>query len=862
MTDKTKKEDEETIDLSENPDYNGNGNGDVVMVKAADAEGTTGQVLFEDAMSKNYLVYAWSTLLDRALPQIDGLLPVQRRVILAMDKDHLTPKAKFKKSSYIVGQTMGTFHPHGDLSIYGALARMSQVFSLRLPLVDGQGQFGSIDGDSPAAMRYTEARMTPAAEDMIKDLDKEILPDFMGRNYDESTDEPSMLPTRFPNLLINGAYGIATGMTSLFVPHNPGESIDLCSWRLKNPDATIKQAVKRISGPDFPTGGTVVNDQGLQDMYLKGKGRVTGLAKAHIEKGDKGRDKIIITELPWMVQKGGDSGILKKMGVQYGEGKYPEFDSLNDFSDKNGLKIEIGLKRGVNTSAVLQKLLKNTSLRKTYGVEMNCVVNGAPKTINLLELIDLFLDFRRYVVIKRAEKRIQEIEVRLHKLDAYMKVIGATDKVVQIIKKSEDRAAAKPPLKKLLKIDEEQAQLIVEMQLGSLTQLDSYKIEEEVKNLTKELKELQKFIKTPDLVTDEMIEEFQDIKGTWKKAGLLERRTSLTEPVAEGEDDSGIDDVLTSTDPSEDCTLMISASGRAICSTGTLKRGGSLKLAEGDKLVVIEPARTNDEFLVFSDQMKAYRLRLAELEKVGRKVPGDRLSTILGIGTSERVVAAIPLRRSVMTDDKETTIETKLDDDIFFVTENGMIKRTLIGDFAKTNSAGIAAGKLGTGDGLVSAIHNPLGDKGEMLLLAKHGKLLRFSTSVSRVMGRAAGGVKGMKLPADSQVIAVYLIDDNYDEIVIQHDSGLIKRFSLDQVNSKGRGGQGVGVGKTDDKYGLLSQAIVLRKEQNKLLFESSDQPSKIQDVLRKDIPEGKINTTAKKWKHPVVSGFFWAYED
>lgn len=835
---------------------------EIEKVEVEAAPGTLAEVEFPKVMSENFLLYAVSTLLDRALPQIDGLLPVQRRVLLAMKRANVHSKGPYKKSATIVGDTMGKYHPHGDQSIYGSLARMAQDFSYRVPLIDGQGAFGSIDGDNPAAMRYTEARMSPSAEEITADLHEKILPDYMGRNFDESETEPMMMPTRFPNLLINGSYGIATGMTAFFLPHNPKEAIDLCSWRLRHPDATIGEAIKRISGPDFPTGGSVLNDEGLKSLYKTGKGRVTGMAKAHIEKGDKGKDKIVITELPWMVQKGGDSGILKRMGVQYAEGKYPEFESLNDFSDES-MRIEIGLKRGTNASMVLQKLLKNTALRKTYGCEMNCVIEGRPRTLNLLELIDHFLDFRRYVVIKRAEKRIEEIELRLYKLDAYMKVVDAIDKVVETIKKSKNREDAKPKLQKLLKVDDQQAQWIVEMPLGNLTRLNVFELKEEVKNLNKELKELQKFIKTKELVTEAMIEEFNGVKESWKRqkdVNILDRRTSLIEPPSGG-DDTGIDEMMTSTEPAEDCMLMISRDGRALAALGNLKRGGSLKLGVDDSLVVFEQASTNDEYLVFSDQLKAYRLRLAELEPASKKSSGDRLTAILGISKDEKVISAIPLRKAKKGsendgDAKSGVEEVDLKQDIFFATSEGIIKRTCLEEFSRANAAGVAAGKLRGDDRLVAAILNPAGDKGEVLLLANNGKVLRFSTSVSRVMGRTAAGVKGMKVPEGSEIISVQVLSGGEEEYVLLHESGLIKRFPLAQINPKGRGGQGVGIGKTDGAYGKPCASTVVKKDQTHVLLETEDSAGRPQEFATKDIPEGKINTTAKKWKAGGVRRF------
>jgi DNA gyrase subunit A len=817
-------------------------------VEARTLEGTVGDTRFEKAMSENYLIYAWSTLLDRALPQIDGLLPVQRRIILTMDKENLAAGSKYKKCASIVGTCLAVYHPHGDASVYGALARMSQNFSMRVPLVDGQGSFGSIDGDPPAAYRYTEARMTEAAEEMVADLDKEILPDYMGRNFDESLLEAAILPTRFPNLLINGAYGIATGMTSFFLPHNPGEAMNLCTWRLENPKASIEEAVKQISGPDFPTGGVVVDDENLEQMYLTGKGRITGVAKAHIEKGEKGKSKIIITELPWMVQKGGDNGVLKKLSVQYSEGKYPEFDSLNDYSTEE-IRIEIGLKRGANPNAVLERVLNNTGLKKTYGVEMNCVVGGRPKTINLLELIDLFLEFRRYVVIKRAEKRINEIKRRLHRLEAYMKVISATDKVVQIIKKSKDRASAKPPLKKLLKIDDDQAQLIVEMQLGSLTQLDSFKIEEEIKELNKELAELEKFIKTPKLVTKGMIDEFNQLKTTWEKEGIAKRKTSLVKASSVSVDSAGLAEENLNQGPSKEARLLISSDGRAGLALIDGKKSGSLKLKDSERLVTALDVSTNDEVIIFTSAGNAYRLRLNELEGTTRKMAGEKLTALTGASKDEFVVGAVPVVRGV--DDNKVPLYPEVDEksDIFLTTKEGVVKRVALNDVLSASGAGLVVIKLGGGDELKSANIND-SEKNEILILTTAAKALRFPVDKVRVMGRGAGGVKGITMK-DGSVASVKIIRGE-KEVIIEHQSGQAKRFDLEGISAKGRGGQGVTVSKIDAKYGP-TELIVLVNGETVLVEEK---PGELKEVELAEITSGKVNTTAKAFRDSFKSIF------
>jgi DNA gyrase subunit A len=753
---------------------------------APEAPGTVGDADYSATMGKNFLVYAVSVITERSLPSIDGLKPVQRRVLLAMRDRRAWPGAKHVKSAKVVGDTMGAYHPHGDASIYGALVNMAQDFTMRVPLVDPQGNFGSIFGDNAAAQRYTECRLQQAGFELLDDLDPMVLPDYYGRNYDESMAEPKLLPARFPNVLINGVgTGIAVGLTTTILPHNPEEMLNLCSWRLKNPDAKVEKMIERISGPDFPTGAMVVDDEGLRQSYLTGKGKVTAVAKAHIEPMSGNREKIVITEVPWNINVG---AMLDKLVAKYRDGKFPELTHLANFSKgDHGIKIVAELKRDSNAKAVLQRLLNEVGLRQSYGVEMNVLVDGRPRTLNLAEIIDHFLDFRRYVVINRAKKRIYEIERRLHKLDAYMKVIDATDAVVQTIKKAKDRASAKPSLKKLLKIDDEQAQWIVEMPLGQLTALDRFQLKEEVKELTAELKQLQKFIKTESLVTEAMIGEFTELKGEWKKAGLLERKTNLIE--ANGD---SAEDFAAISGPAEDCLLLISRSGRAICGQGTLRRGASLNLDASDELVVVEDACTDQEWMIFTASGKAFRLRLAELPLEQKRSRGLELNQVIGIESGDAIVGAERI-------DKEAKGEGAL----LFVSAAGMIKRTARSEFGNVTVSGVAAAKPGDGDQIISVQDCP--DDADVLLLGSHGKAIRFAAADCRLMGRVAGGVRGIKLPDGERVAGVLVIgpeDAKKGQLLMASSGGFAKRVPLEEIPSQGRGGGGVVVMKPGGKYG------------------------------------------------------------
>lgn len=792
---------------------------ETVKLRTEPLDGTIGESVYDELMSENYLLFAVSTLLGRALPYIDGLKPVQRRILHSMHQQGLYHDKGTVKCARIVGEVMGNYHPHGDSSIYEALVRMAQPFAMRVPLIDGQGNFGSLDGDGAAAMRYTEARLTQAAGEIIGDSHPKILDKHMGKNYTEDLPEPNLLPARFPNLLINGNTGIATGMTSMFLPHNPQEAIDLCIWRLKNPDAGDKTLVRRLSGPDFPTGASVVMDEGLQSAYLTGKGRVTGVSKAHIEQMPGNREKVVITEIPWMVNKG---QLLRDLVNAYEKGDHPELVDLIDVSSDD-VRIEAHLKRGVNSKAYLAKLLSSTNLKKTYAVEMNVVIGGVPKTVTLPELTDEFLSFRRFVVIKRAEKRIEEIEARLYKLDAYLKAISAIDAVVETIKKSKDRQDAKPKLMKLLKIDEQQAQWIVEMQLGSLTRLDSHKLEDEVKELQKELKHLRKFIKTESMVTDEMIEEFGEIKADWKKQGLLERRTTVIEA---GEVQGDIPTMTSAQAEAEDGFLVVSTFGKAFCSTGTVKRGAAINLGKGDTVAVFQPVNTGEERLIFTDTGKVYRMRLSDLPVESRKSSGVDLRTIVGMDKDEMVVGALPVRE---------------EGSILFTTVEGTVKRTLMSDFANAHAAGVVAIKV-DGDMLLDVRF--CDDDQEIILVATNGKALRFPASGARNMGRNAAGVRGMKIGAEDAVFAVGVVSGDGGDLVVSTSAGYAKRISLDQIPTKGRGSQGVEIQKTGTKYGDPALAATVMAGSDILISENG----KFTQLPANEVQATKRATTPKSW--------------
>lgn len=785
-------------------------------------EGTVGPADYSETMGHNFMVYAKSVLVDRALPSIDGLKPVQRRILLAMNDLRLRPDSRYSKCAKVVGTTLGSYHPHGDASVYGALVNMVQDFTMRVPLVDGHGSFGSIDGDGAAAMRYTEARLGAAAMELLADLDEEILPDHYGRNFDESIAEPALLPARFPNILINGGTGIAVGMATTILPHNPGEVLDLCVWRADNPDASREEVADRLEGPDFPTGATVLRDEGLRASYVHGKGKVTAVAKAHVEELQGNREKIVVTEVPWSVNKG---DLLTKIAKQHADGKFPEITELNDLSrGDHDIRIEAVLKWGANSKAVLQRLLSSTGLRRTYGVEMNVLIDGRPETLSLAEIIDHFLLFRRTVVRNRALKRIREIKERLHKLEAYTKVVDKTDEVVQTIKKSKDRASAKPPLKKLLSIDDQQAQWIVEMQLGQLTQLDRTKLLEEVGALEEELAGLEELVGSDKLINEKMITEFKDLRGVWKKEGRLQRQSSLVDPAdAEG-------DPLSMSAPAEECLLLLSRSGRALCGQGTLRRGASLSLDKDDRLAIVAEASTDEEWMIFSDRGKAYRLRLSELPLDSRRVRGVELSSVIGWEEGEKVVGG-------------ERIEAKAEGSLLFVSEGGMVRRTARREFSGAHSGGLLAAKLKGEDRLLAVLDCP--DGGDIVLLGSHGRMIRFPDDAVRQMGRTAAGVRGMRLPEGEEIVGALVLENDDQAMLLVASGGFAKRVPSPEIPRQGRGGGGVITMKVGGKYGQPVWGSRSEKT-DELWIESS--PGKLKPYPLGKIAQGKRNTVPKRW--------------
>ena len=684
----------------------------------------------EQEMRSSYLDYAMSVIVGRALPDVrDGLKPVHRRVLYGMHEAGLQPNRPYKKSAATVGDVMGKYHPHGDASIYDTLTRMAQPFSLRYPLVDGQGNFGSIDDDPPAAMRYTEARLSRIATEMLRDIDADTV-DFEP-NYDESRKQPSVLPSRFPNLLVNGSAGIAVGMATNMPPHRLGEIVDAIVELIDKPDANVDDLMKHVKGPDFPTGSIVVGRQGIRDAYRTGRGRIVMRARAHIEELRGGKTAIIVTELPYGVKKGGDSGVIKKIADLVGEKVITEVSDLADHSDRTGMRIQIELKREAIPQVVLNKLYKHTSLQATFGYNAVALVDNVPKTLSLLELVTHYLDYQREIVTRRSKYELRKAEDRAHVLSGYLIALDNLDEVIRVIRGAADTDAAREELMAQFSLSEIQATAILDLRLRALTGLERKRVEEEYADLQERIAELRAILGDPARVNGLIREELLELKALYGKSD--DRRTEII--AAEGE--FSLEDMIAE----EDMVIAITRSGYIkrlpVTSYREQRRGGigvmGMDLKDEDYIEHLFVASTHDYVLFFTTVGKVYRLKVHELPLGSRQSKGRAIVNLLPFRQDEQVKAVIATR-----DFKEAKY-------LLFATKAGVVKKT---EFLEYNTPlkadGIIAIKMRENDELVG-VRLSDGDD-DVLMVSRGGQAIRFHERDVRSMGRAASGVKGMGL--------------------------------------------------------------------------------------------------------------------
>jgi DNA gyrase subunit A len=782
----------------------------------ADGERTLDQALhgnieereLEKEMRSSYLDYAMSVIVGRALPDVrDGLKPVHRRVLYAMHDLGLQPNRPYRKCAFIVGEVMGKYHPHGDSAIYETLVRMAQDFALRYPLVDGQGNFGSIDDDPPAAMRYTEARLGPLATELLRDIDADTV-DF-GPNYDESTREPVLLPARFPNLLVNGATGIAVGMATNIPPHNLREVIGAVNAYIDDPQIDLKGLMKHVKGPDFPGGGTIMGTQGIRDAYSSGRGSIRIRAKAHVEPLKGGRDAIIVTELPFMVKKGGEGGLITKIADLVREKKITGISDLRDESDRNGMRLVIELKRGGDPAqVVLNQLYKRTAMQQSFGINMVALVDGVPKTLSLRELVEQYVGHQKEVITRRTQHRLARAEARAHILEGLLIALDNLDAVIKLIRSSKDPDTARNGLIDKFELSRAQAQAILDMRLQRLTALEANKIKDEHKELSKLIKELRGILADERKVLGLVKTELGEIGDRYGD----ERRTEIT--AAEG--DLDIEDVIAD----EQMVVSITASGYAkrtpLNTYRQQRRGGrgvqGMNMKEGDYIEHLHVCSTHDYLLFFTNQGKVYRLKVYELPEGSRASRGRALVNVLPLKDGERVMAVIPTR-----DFSEGRY-------LVFGTAQGMVKKTPFKDYdTPIRADGIIAINIKKGDELVRV--RMTSGKDDIILVSKSGHAARFSEKQARPMGRSTAGVKGMNVSdKGNRVLSLDVVDhtDTKGDLLVVTENGYGKRTQLTEYPVKGRGAKGMLTARLTAKKGGLAGARVVREGQE-LLFISQN---------------------------------------
>ncbi len=758
----------------------------------------------EEEMRSAYLDYAMSVIVGRALPDVrDGLKPVHRRVLYAMNEGGVQYNRPRFKSSRIVGDVMGKYHPHGDSAIYDTLVRMAQEFSMRYPLIDGQGNFGSIDDDPAAAMRYTEARLARIASEMLRDLDQDTV-DF-GPNYDGSQQEPMVLPARFPNLLVNGSAGIAVGMATNIPPHNLRETITAVIAYIDDPQIDVEGLMRHVKGPDFPTGGIILGSSGIRDAYATGRGRVRVQARAHIEPIGQGKEAIIVTELPYQVKKGGEGGLIQKIADLVHEKRIVEISDIEDHSSDKGMRLVIELKRGVIPKVVLNKLYKHTAMQTTFGVNMVALVDNVPRTLSLRETVGHYVDHQRQVVIRRTKYELRRAEERAHVLEGLLVALDNLDEVIALIRGSRDPESARGGLVERFELTLIQAQAILQLTLSRLTALEADKIKLEHADLLERIKELREILgdeaRVASLIKDEL-SEISDAYGD-------ERRTEIT--YAEGEID--IEDLIA------DQQMVISITNSGYIKSLPLstyrqqRRGGigvtGMDMKDDDYIEHLFVSSTHDYLLFFTNRGKVYRLKVYELPEASRTAKGRALVNLLPLREGERVQSVLATR-----DFAEGRY-------LVFATRNGIVKKTEFGAYNTPIKAdGIIAINIRDDDELV-AVRRTSGHD-DIIVVSRSGQASRFNESAVRAMGRDTSGVRGMNVSQkDNSVLAMDVARDD-QELLVVTQNGYGKRTAIADYPVKGRGTMGVKTITLTENKGQLAGALVVREHQE-LVFISQN---------------------------------------
>jgi DNA gyrase subunit A len=718
-----------------------------------------------------------------------------------MHENGLQPNRPYKKSANVVGAVMGNYHPHGDAAIYDTLVRMAQPFSLRYPLVDGQGNFGSIDDDSAAAMRYTECRLARIATEMLRDIDADTV-DYIP-NYDESRREPLTLPSRFPNLLVNGSAGIAVGMATNVPPHRLSEIVDAIVQLIDKPEANVDDLMKHVKGPDFPTGAYIIGRSGIRDAYRTGRGRIVMRARAHVEELRGGKSAIIVTELPYGVKKGGENGIIAKIADLVQEKVLSEISDLQDHSDRTGMRIQIELKRDCAPYVVLNRLFKHTQLQATFGYNAVALVDGVPRTLSLLELVHEYLRYQRDVVTRRSKYELRKAEERAHVLQGYLIALDNLDEVIALIRGSADTDTARAGLMERFELSEIQAQAILDLRLARLTGLARKEIEDEYADLQERIAELRTILGDPARIDGLIREELLEIKEIYGRGD--DRRTEI----AAAEEELELEDLIAE----EDMVIAITRSGYVkrlpVTTYREQKRGGigvmGMELKDEDYIEHLFVASTHDYLLFFTSVGKVYRLKVHELPLGSRQSKGRAIVNLLPFQQGETIRAVIATR-----DFKDAEYLTA-------VTKNGLVKKTRFEEYNTPLKAdGIIAMKLRDGDELVGVLHSSGED--DILMVSRKGQAIRFNEALARPMGRATSGVTGMRLRKGDEVIAADIARNDADLLVVT-ENGFGKRTRIDQYPVKGRGGLGVRTVQLTEARGQLAGSLVVREGEQVMLI-------------------------------------------
>lgn len=745
------------------------------------------KINIENQMRSAYIDYSMSVIVSRALPDVrDGFKPVHRRVLYGMEKLGNFSNAPYKKSARIVGDVLGKFHPHGDSSVYGAMVRMAQSWAMRYMLVDGQGNFGSVDGDGAAAMRYTEARLAKMGEEMMRDIDEDTV-DFT-MNFDNTTPEPTVLPTRFPNLLVNGASGIAVGMATNMPPHNLTESINACIALENNPDITIEELMQHIKGPDFPTGGIIYGLSGVKEAFETGRGRVVVRAKTEIET-EAEHERIIVTEIPYNVNK---KLLIMKIADLVNEKKIEGISNVNDESDRNGMRIVIDVRRDANATVVLNKLFKMTELQSSFSVNNIALVNGRPQTLNLKEILYHFLNFRHDVVIRRTRFQLNKAEARAHIVQGLIVASDNIDEVIHIIKTSANIDEAKQKLCIRFSLDDDQANAIVQMRLRQLTNLEQDKLRAEYEELMKLIEKLNLILTDPEECKRVIIEELEEVKAKFGD----ERRTDIVPDAG----DFSVEDMY-SNDP---VVITISHNGyikrTALAEFKAQNRGGvgfkGSDTRDDDFIEFIYPATLHNYMLFFTQKGRCYWMRVFEIHEGARNTKGRAIQNMLNIEADDKITAFI--RVESLSDP-----EFNASHSIIFCTKNGIVKKTSLADYSRPRTKGIIAINILEDDSVVDvAMTN---GSSQIILADRKGRAIRFPEEKVRVMGRGATGVKGMTLDENDEIIGMICIDqENPEDILVVSENGYGKRSDLDDYRITNRGGKGVKTLNITEKTGEL----------------------------------------------------------